>query len=461
MKRENADRTEWLPKDNDRVCSKHFVDGFPTPANPLPTLELGYDLNLKQPRRKLKRIIQSPKKKRKLSNNDSNVEHDPIDFEDKLDCSVVENKNITDHSSYCKSYYSKKCEDCVSKGHLVNSLVKKLNTLSIRVNKLQQRDKLYNSTRSTNFTWRKIKSDQKMNFYTGISTIELFQAIFSLLKPFVPNIKYWQGPKRTQSHKFTRHTRNIKFKKLTQRDEFLLTLMRLRLNILNEDLADRFGISSALCSRTCTTWIKIISKILGKALIVWLPRESIRDNLPQSFKKAGYHNCRVIIDCTEVFIERPKSLNLQYATWSEYKHHNTVKFLVGITPSGFISFLSDCYGGKRTDKFITKDSGFYENLERDDQIMADRGFQIKEELLHYFCCLVVPPGARAKSQMTEDECKRTKEVANLRIHVERAINRIKYFRILKSVLPITMLQHIDDIVRSCAALCNLKPVLIR
>ena len=49
------------------------------------------------------------------------------------------------------------------------------------------------------------------------------------------------------------------------------------------------------------------------------------------------------IDCSEVFIEQPKSLTNQAATWSDYKHHNTVKFLVGITPTGFISFLSDCY----------------------------------------------------------------------------------------------------------------------
>ena len=42
--------------------------------------------------------------------------------------------------------------------------------------------------------------------------------------------------------------------------------------------------------------------------------------------------------------------------------------------------------------------------------------------------------------------------------VERAINRIKSYRIIKTVLPITMLHHIDDIVRVCAALCNLKPL---
>ena len=49
------------------------------------------------------------------------------------------------------------------------------------------------------------------------------------------------------------------------------------------------------------------------------------------------------------------------------------------------------------------------------------------------------------SQMTEVEAKKTKEVANLRIHVEPAINRIKTYRILKTVMPITMLHHCDDI----------------
>ena len=117
--------------------------------------------------------------------------------------------------------------------------------------------------------------------------------------------------------------------------------------------------------------------------------------------------------------------------------------------------------GRTSDKYICGDSGFYDLLERDDEIMADRGFQIREDLLLRYCFLSVPPGARVKAQMTTSECKRTKDIANLRIHVERAINRIKTYRILKHTLPITMLQHADDIVRTCAALCNLKPLLIQ
>ena len=93
--------------------------------------------------------------------------------------------------------------------------------------------------------------------------------------------------------------------------------------------------------------------------------------------------------------------------------------------------------------------------------MADPGFQIQEDLLLHFCNSQVPPGAWTKSQMTKKEVQKTKEIANLQIHVVRAINRIKNHRILKGTLPITMLQHVDEIVLVCAAPCNIKNVLIR
>ena len=93
--------------------------------------------------------------------------------------------------------------------------------------------------------------------------------------------------------------------------------------------------------------------------------------------------------------------------------------------------------------------------------MADRGFQIKEDLLHYYCSLSIPPGARVKSQMTTAECSKTKEVANLRIHVERAINRLKEYKVLKNTLPINMLPLADEIIRACAALINFQPPLIK
>ena len=54
--------------------------------------------------------------------------------------------------------------------------------------------------------------------------------------------------------------------------------------------------------------------------------------------------------------------------------------------------------------------------------MADRGFQIQEDLLLHFCNLQVPPGAQQRVR---------KEIENLRIHVEGAINRVKIIEFLK------------------------------
>ena len=84
-------------------------------------------------------------------------------------------------------------------------------------------------------------------------------------------------------------------------------------------------------------------------------------------------------------------------------------------------------------------------MERDDEVTADGDVQIQEDLFLHFCRLVVPPSARVKNQMAKSEVKKTKEVANLLIHVERAINRIKSFRILKGTIPVTMIQHLDHI----------------
>ena len=108
------------------------------------------------------------------------------------------------------------------------------------------------------------------------------------------------------------------------------------MGLLNGDVLDRFDISPTKSLFVFTTWIKLLSKLL-KNFVAWLPREAIRD-LSATFIKTGNSKCRVILDCAEVFFERPKPLDCQAATWSDYKHHNTVKFLVGISPSGFITF---------------------------------------------------------------------------------------------------------------------------
>jgi hypothetical protein len=234
--------------------------------------------------------------------------------------------------------------------------------------------------------------------------------------------------------------------------------MRLRLGLLNEDVADRFGISPSHASKLFFSWVKVLSTELKQAIAI-PDKEHIRANLPKPFQKS-YPNLKGILDCTEFFIQRPRDLALQAMTHSDYKSHNTAKVLVCITPRGKISFISKAYGGRSSDKQIVRDSGFLDTVDFGDTYMADRGFTIREDLLYHNADLVIPPAAKGQNQATGAEARMTKKIANLRIHVERAINRIKWFRILQNTIPISIVPYIDDIITTCASLTNLYDPLV-
>lgn len=139
--------------------------------------------------------------------------------------------------------------------------------------------------------------------------------------------------------------------------EFLLTLMKLKLGLINEDPAFRFMVSSATVSSVFVTWIKLMCKELS-VLIIWPSKQQVKSTLPACFKKL-YAKVRCIIDCFECFTEMPSGLNLAAALWSEYKHHYTCKVLVAITPAGAISYVSSSYGGRASDAYIVRTCGFF------------------------------------------------------------------------------------------------------
>ena len=117
----------------------------------------------------------------------------------------------------------------------------------------------------------------------------------------------------------------------------MITMMRLKMGLLVHDLAFRFNVGDSLISSVFFTWIKLFSSELYW-LVMWPDRNIIKRNLPTMFRNY-YPKCVVIIDCAEVYIQTPSSLDVAAMCWSEYKHHYTIKYLVGITPNGAISFV--------------------------------------------------------------------------------------------------------------------------
>ena len=97
-----------------------------------------------------------------------------------------------------------------------------------------------------------------------------------------------------------------------------------------------------------------------------------------TFPKHIGTNVAVIIDCIEVFINKPSNYMAKAYTWSQYKHHNTIKFLIGISPQGVISFISKAWGGRVSDQYLTEHSNFLKNILLGDVVLADRGFDIAD-----------------------------------------------------------------------------------
>ena len=125
--------------------------------------------------------------------------------------------------------------------------------------------------------------------------------------------------------------------------------MRLKVGLFLNDLADRFGISVGHASKIFSTWINFLYHELP-LLFPFPPKKYIEALMPDEFKK--YPSTRIVIDCTEIFAEVPSSMKAQSQTWSEYKHHNTWKALIGISPTGAITFASKLWSGRVSDKEI-------------------------------------------------------------------------------------------------------------
>ena len=215
-------------------------------------------------------------------------------------------------------------------------------------------------------------------FYTGL-TLPVYKSLLSTLETHGKDVPY----------------------KLPVKDQILPTLVRLRLGLPLKDLSRRFGVSVTLASNIFNTWIDIMATQL-KDTIVWLPRDTIQRTLPKTFKES-YPKTTIIVDCTEVFIQRPFSLKARAQTYSTYKSHNTVKFLVRVAPCGYIIFLSHSYGGRASDRYITKSSGFLHYLDPGDEVMADRGFTISEDLFALRVKLNIPGFMKGRDQQVEQE----------------------------------------------------------
>ena len=285
------------------------------------------------------------------------------------------------------------------------------------------------------------ENDDATKFYTGLPAWRVFLHLYHFLSPYIVSSSTTA---------------------LSPENGLLLVLVRLRLALLMEDLASLFNVSPSVASRTFQKYLQVMYCRL-RFLIACPSREVMNQNMPMIFKQL-YPNCRCTIDCSEIFIETPTYFEARNKTYSNYKKHNTVKFLIGVSPCGAISFLSHCWGGRVSDKNLTQESNFYKLLEPGDIILADHGLTITDDIAMHGAVLKIPAFTRGKSQLSQRDVEVSKELSRVRIHIERVIGLLKNkYTLLKGPLPFNILKHkgdvglanIDKILVVCAALTSM------
>ena len=104
---------------------------------------------------------------------------------------------------------------------------------------------------------------------------------------------------------------------------------------------------------------------------------------------------------------------LELQTYSQYKHHNTVKFLIGVSPQGAINFMSKGWGGRASDKYyIIENCGMFNHILPGDKILTDRGFTVQKSVGGYCAEITIPPFTKGKKKPSRVEVDTARQCKN-------------------------------------------------
>ena len=336
------------------------------------------------------------------------------------------------------------------------SIVEEMSALYQKVAFLEEEN---NELRTRCLTLENIKDDnKKFQCFTGLPNYATFKALFDYLDSVaLQKKKNWRGSEM-ESKSPSAGNRGAKAK-LTLEEEFFMVLTRLRCGLTLADLALRNNLCESTVGRIFTTWINLLYFHLKE--LCQMP--DYCDDLGKAEQFSNFPDLKVIVDCTEIFTQRPSLLKANKEICSNYKSHTTFKFLVAINACAAIVYVSRGCRGRTSDKYITANSvDFIATLKEGDEVMADRGFDISDVLGDRGVKVTIPNfKGQGRSQLKEREGKRSEKIAEARIHVERAIQRIKTYRILDSEVRLSMAHLAEQIFIVCAYLVNFQTPILK
>lgn len=222
---------------------------------------------------------------------------------------------------------------------------------------------------------RIIKNEKDLMTMCNIKSFAILNQLTHLMKKIYPDKK--------------KHILNVK-------ERIIVTTTKLKLDVTFAALACIYNVENPVTIRNVFyDTLKKLARIL-QSVVKRVSKEEILRNMPKSFSQ--FVKTTSVLDCTEIRIEKPKCLKCQIRFYSNYKKDLTVKFMTEITPGGILTFASEAYGGRASDKCIFEQSKILNYLESSrDAVMVDKGFLIDDECQMARIQLIRPPFLRKKN----------------------------------------------------------------
>ncbi|XP_070538225.1 uncharacterized protein [Ptychodera flava] len=144
------------------------------------------------------------------------------------------------------------------------------------------------------------KTDERVNFYTGIQSRSLLEGIFNSVKFGIDYMKFWRTSDSAKEKKYEQNSsrRPGRRQEVPAYFQFIMCLIRIRLNLPLLVLADLFCVSTSTVTKITITWVSYLHQTIVPALLIWPTQEQIRGWMPLEFRKE-FPCTRVLLDCAD------------------------------------------------------------------------------------------------------------------------------------------------------------------
>ncbi|XP_039674495.1 uncharacterized protein LOC120570294 isoform X3 [Perca fluviatilis] len=399
-----VNREGWVPNDGSRLCSTHFLSEMKEQgaleipdkqearveaANALLFLQ-GQGRSVVAEWGQEEHPEEREQKAAVEESASSSLSTDEDDDDDDDDESMSDSK---------KGKFAHTCDAAGNFDDVLKALKKENQTLRESVDKMSLSE---NSLRN---------DAEKVKFYTGLPNYFVLETVMWLLAP---------------------HMDGMKTAKLSKFQQLLLTLMRLRLDLRNQDLAYRFGVKVGTVTRTVHQMVNIMSSTLVPTAVFWPSRAELRKNLPAALR-TSHPDCAVIIDCFIVPFEEPVSRGNQQqrvvpSSQGVGTSSNVLKYLIGVAPQGVVTFVSRGVLGNVSDKSLAEGCGFLCKLLPGDVVLASRSLNIADSVAARGALFTIAgsyQGEAHGSSAGSPLANTSSETVSVQRHVERVISMVK------------------------------------